>query len=74
MKLEERLRPSPRARFFFAITHSGRSIHELAHERLRTALLESGRVDEAIERIISGESDPYTLTRELFDTWCQGDG
>ena len=34
MKLEERLRSSPRARFFFAITHSGQGIHEPAHERL----------------------------------------
>lgn len=49
------------------------SLNELAHERLRTVLLESGRIDAAIEQIISGQSDPYTLTRELFDSWCQGD-
>ncbi len=34
MKLEERLRPAPKARFFFAITHAGDAVHQGVHVRL----------------------------------------
>jgi hypothetical protein len=34
MKLEERLRPAPKACFFFAITHGSNCVHEGAHMRL----------------------------------------
>ncbi len=47
------------------------SLNEVAHERLRTELIESGRLDDAVDKIVSGESDPYTLTRTLFAEWCR---
>ncbi|GAB4323290.1 MAG: methylmalonyl Co-A mutase-associated GTPase MeaB [Candidatus Zixiibacteriota bacterium] len=47
------------------------SLSEIAHERLRTELIESGRLDEAVDQIVTGRSDPYTLTRKLFSQWCQ---
>lgn len=46
------------------------SLSEVSQTQLRTALFESGRLDDAVEKIVAGEGDPYTLTRELFQSWC----
>jgi LAO/AO transport system kinase len=46
------------------------SLSELTHNQLRTAIVESGRLDAAVEQIVTGGRDPYTLTRELFKRWC----
>ncbi len=47
------------------------SLSEVSQTQLRSALFESGRLDAAVEKIVTGDADPYTLTRELFRSWCQ---
>lgn len=46
------------------------SLSEVSQTKLRAALFESGQLDEAVERIVAGDADPYTLTHELFQRWC----
>ena len=48
------------------------SLSELAQTQLRSALIDSKRLDAAVESIVSGNADPYTLTRQLFHGWCRG--
>ena len=56
MRLEERLRPAPRARFFFAITHTGQSVHEAAQERLGE---EFGALGNASASYCFSDVSPY---------------
>jgi LAO/AO transport system kinase len=46
-------------------------LSELTQDRLQTELVESGELEAAVEKIVSGNADPYTATRDLFSRWCR---
>ncbi|MBI5868867.1 MAG: methylmalonyl Co-A mutase-associated GTPase MeaB [candidate division Zixibacteria bacterium] len=48
------------------------SLTELTHERLERTLLESDQLNLAVEQIVSGQADPYTIAHQLFDSWRRG--
>ncbi len=45
------------------------SLTELTHERLERTLFESDQLNLAVEQIVSGRADPYTIAHQLFDSW-----
>jgi LAO/AO transport system kinase len=45
------------------------SLNELAHDRLQTMIIETDRLEHAVDEILNGSGDPYTLTRRLFSEW-----
>jgi len=48
------------------------SLNELAHDRLQSAIIETDRLDRAVDEILNGSGDPYTLTRRLYADWIKG--
>jgi LAO/AO transport system kinase len=45
------------------------SLTELAHDQLEKTLFDSDHLDRAVEQIISGQADPYSIARKLFESW-----
>jgi LAO/AO transport system kinase len=45
------------------------SLLELAHIQLEQTLLDTQHLDRAVEQIICGQADPYTMARRLFESW-----
>ncbi|HEX9750604.1 MAG TPA: methylmalonyl Co-A mutase-associated GTPase MeaB [candidate division Zixibacteria bacterium] len=48
------------------------SIAELSRTGLEAELYDTPRIDDAVEAIVSGQSDPYTSARNLFGQWRTG--
>lgn len=48
------------------------SLNELAHDRLQSAIIETDRLERAVDEILNGSGDPYTLTRRLYADWIKG--
>lgn len=48
------------------------SLTELARDQLADSLFESKQLDRAVEDILAGHADPYTVTHDLFETWRRG--
>ncbi|HUU46702.1 MAG TPA: methylmalonyl Co-A mutase-associated GTPase MeaB [Acidobacteriota bacterium] len=48
------------------------SLSELVRTRLENEVFDSGVLDRAVEEILDGKADPYTLAQELFGRWRTG--
>lgn len=46
-------------------------LDEIARERLQNAIIDSARLEQAVDEILNGSGDPYTLTRRLFNDWIR---
>jgi hypothetical protein len=47
---------------------------ELVRTRFEEDVLASVSLDEAVDEIVNGRADPYTLARRLFDRWRESAG
>ena len=48
------------------------SLTELAHDQLEKTLFDSDHLNRAVEQIVSGQADPYSTARRLFESWRRG--
>jgi LAO/AO transport system kinase len=48
------------------------TLTELANDQLEKTLFDTDHLDRAVEQIVSGHADPYSIARQLFETWRRG--
>lgn len=48
------------------------SLIELTHDQLERTLFDSDQLNQAVEQIVTGRADPYTVSRQLFESWRRG--